>query len=322
MDISVTVKFWVLPLLRIAVPIFFMITGLFYDRIYDAEKAGKQIKKIAIFALVANLLHVAWEISKLLLNGDSITIYFKEVIKPTSLIELFCFNQPVWRTSIWYINALLYVLILVYILQKRNKQNVKKLYPLIPFLLIGNFVLGTYAPVLFGESVSLFYSRNFLLCGLPYFLIGNYLSNHIFRIKNKLLFLLISTFYFVTLLEQKLLFHFDLLFHCDLFIGTTLLAVTIFLLFMQNENWFNNKICVTLAGYGKNYSFIIYIVHSIIIEMFSKVISMCGSYTELLENIFRWCGPIVVLICSTFVAAVWVMINKNIKQLRTSKNSI
>lgn len=59
MDISPTLELWISPFLRIAVPIFFMITGFFYNQIYNAGKAGKQIKKVAVFAVIATLLHIA-----------------------------------------------------------------------------------------------------------------------------------------------------------------------------------------------------------------------------------------------------------------------
>lgn len=184
---------------------------------------------------------------------------------------------------------------------------------MIPILLIGNFVLGTYAPTIFGESIGLFYSRNFLFCGLPYFLLGSFLSRHNVKIKNTWLFLLVIAFYSVTLTEHKLLSQYNLLHHQDLFIGTTFLAVAIFAFFIQNEDWFGGKVGKTLAGYGRKYSFVIYIIHSIIIEVFSKIISAMGAYTAFVEQIFRWCGPIIVLICSTILAVVWEKISKKIK---------
>ena len=48
-------------LTRIAVPIFFMITGYFYSDVIDRHREVIQIKKIFRLLIEANLLYLLWE---------------------------------------------------------------------------------------------------------------------------------------------------------------------------------------------------------------------------------------------------------------------
>ena len=66
-----------------------------------------------------------------------------------------------------------FLVICIHIADKLNIR--KKMYFLIPVLLITNIIFGEYAIALFNKDYDPIYMRNFLFIGLPYFLIGDLL---------------------------------------------------------------------------------------------------------------------------------------------------
>ncbi len=300
MDIPTYLLNIIQPLLTTAVPVFFMITGFFYESVVESGSEKRQLKKIAILTLVANLIHILWCCFKLIINRKSILILLTEVLNLEALLNLFVFNQPIWRTSIWYINALLIVLVLIYIVRKW--VDPQKLYLLIPVLLVLNLVLGTYSFILPGnEHILLCYSRNFLLCGIPYFLLGNYVSSKkqsICKLFGK--WQCVVLFWIVGCFELWILNYFGLLQHNDHLASSFFLALSLFCVFAKN-NSFVGKFSEKISIWGRKYSFAIYVAHSIIIEIFYKIVYK-ASVVPFVIDIFSYIGPILVLIASTFFA--------------------
>jgi len=300
MDIPTFLLNIVQPLLTTAVPVFFMITGFFYSETMGSAPKKRQIRKIAKLALVANLIHIGWRCFKHLLNGESILDFVAEVMNPEALLNLVVFNQPVWRTSIWYINALLIVLVLIYIVRKW--VDPQRLNFLIPVLLVLNLVLGTYSFILPGnEHVLLCYSRNFLFCGIPYFLLGNYVSGKkqsICKLFGK--WQCVVLFWIVGCFELWILNYFGLLQHNDHLASSFFLALSLFCVFEKIKS-FDGRFSEKISIWGRKYSFAIYVAHSIIIEIFYKIVYKASGVPFVID-IFSYIGPILVLIASTFFA--------------------
>ena len=302
MDLPKSIEVVAQPFLTVAVPIFFMITGFFYTQTYDTGKVKKQIKKVAFLAVVANLVHLGFQAFKYIVNGDSLYGLSSKVLEPNAIINLIIFNQPVWRTSLWYINALLYVLVIVFLFQKISIK-LDKLNLVIPALLICNLLIGTYSTVFSEETLLLCYSRNFLFCGLPYFLIGNYIYHNKTRLCEgfgKIIYAFLSLI--VAYGELSILKYAGLLRYTDHLISTPFLAVSLFCLFIKNKDKFKSKVWTTVAEWGRKYAFLIYILHSIIIEIFYQILPKVGSLVPGLQCIFEYTGPIIVLVASTLLS--------------------
>jgi len=298
------------PLMKTAVPIFFMITGFFYTQTCNSGRSLKQIKKIAILALLANMLHIGWTVFKHLLNGSSLIEYLQKCLAPSNLVNLLFFNQPLWRISIWYINALLYVLIFIFLIQKIGFKKLDKLHWAIPLLLVGNLIFGTYAPLLFSESFELCYSRNFLFCGLPYFLAGYCLYHFRFKVKRYVVIIILVVCYLTSQAEIALLHFNNLLLHQDHLISTFFLSISLFMLFVQNNERFAGIKHSLIAELGRTCSFTIYITHSIIIEILAKIVAKANGYVVGVDRIYLWIGPIAVLLCSALIGYLWNKIKK------------
>ncbi|MBQ1991839.1 MAG: acyltransferase family protein, partial [Clostridia bacterium] len=74
------------PLARIAVPVFFMITGYYYSLTKERKKEKKQIIKVLKLFLSANVLYVFWSLVKVVMNGDSITAFIGDVFSIKTIL--------------------------------------------------------------------------------------------------------------------------------------------------------------------------------------------------------------------------------------------
>lgn len=280
------------PLCRIAVPIFFMITGYFY---YKTSKSPlKQIKKVLILIILANFLYFIFGI---IINGKVDLPTKEDIFK--SLI----FNSSPFAFHLWYLNALLYVLVIAYIADKLNIR--KRMYFLIPVLLVTNIIFGEYAIVLFNKDYDPIYMRNFLFIGIPYFLIGDLLyknkENLIKKFSIKKLTILIPILVLTTVLEEHILTINKMDAIGDIYISTTFLAIAIFLFAIQVKQVSNENI---LAIIGRKYSTYIYVLHLVFIDIFNKYVSS--------NNILNNSIQIIIFLASLLIAIIYVSFKNKI----------
>lgn len=293
-------------LTRIAVPIFFMITGFFYKNTVKKSREVFQIKKIAFLFVTSNVLYFL-----LMLNDGMESI--SSIFTVKSILSFLFLNASPFSDHLWYLGAILYTLIIVYILNKAGK--IKILYILTPLLLLGDLILGKYSLLLFGNEFPYVFVRNFLFVGIPYFCIGMLIFQYRDIIKRKLsktkLIICTFTFSVTTILERFILESNNLNAARDHYISTTFLAVCLFILFMisfQGDIKFINKLA---AKIGREYSTGIYILHPLIIRIFNKLINIIG-----FETAYAFVQPIIVFIFTTVAVAVICFIIKklNIKK--------
>ena len=187
---------------RIAVPVFFMITGYFYGMVKESGGKIRQIKKIAKLLVGANALYFFYGWFKNIINGKEIMGFLSSLFNLKSMFKFVVLNESPISFHLWYLCAIVYVLIIVYFFEKKWKRE--KLYPFIPVLLLTDLVLGKYSRLILGIELPFILVRNFLCVGLPYFLIGDILSMNKTKIKSLSLCLLIFAFILINILENFL----------------------------------------------------------------------------------------------------------------------
>lgn len=279
-----------LALTRFAVPIFFLISG-FYSYYKNNEKALQKYKTRIIRLL------------KLIITAN--LFYFIVTPKFHNLINLYqffniktiaaclIFNLPLIAGHLWFLDALLYCYILVFVLSKFN-LNLKKFYFIIPILLITNLILGEISSSI-RIVIPYYYYRNFIFTGLPFFMIGylihdkeEFIKN---KISNKLILLTLVPICCLTIIES-------IYATTDLYLGTILFSIMIFIWSILNQNSLNFKI-TNLIG-GKLYGYI-YILHLFVVFTLLKYFSI---------NI-GWLNPFLVFIVTTILSyIVYTSINK------------
>ena len=259
-------------LCRIGVPIFLMISGYFYRK----EKAIGQIKKIGTLFIEANLLYVAWSLLYGPVSGNYPAVGIKAVLKFIFL------NVSPFGGHLWYLGAILYVLIVVYVVDKTGVR--RTLYYLTPLLLLTDLVLGKYSLLIFGREFPYILVRNWLFTGIPFFALGMLMREKKgFRIPAWG----IPLFAVTTILERYLLVSNDLNATRDQYLSTAFLAVAVFSFALD----YKGKVSKEIARLGQECSTWIYVIHPIFITCYRFVTRRIG-----LESIWDYTGTVVVFI--------------------------
>ena len=277
-------------LTRVAVPIFFMITGYFYSDTVARHKEKQQIKKIFYLVVEANLLFFIWNITLVVLRRDSIMSYMQSIFSGKNMLKFLLFNESPLAVHLWYLGAIFYVLAIVLLVDKFQCRKI--LYDLTPVLLIADLLFGKYSLLIFHREFPYILVRNFLCVGIPYFCIGNIIREKRCSEKwDKAMFLVLIVIFMITsLAERFVLVNAGLNATRDHYLSTTFLAICLFI-YTLKSNWHNKD----LAMVGRKYSTWLYILHPIFITVFSMIVGKLG-----IKSIYRCIAPIVVY-CATLV---------------------
>ena len=158
-------------LTRVAVPIFFMITGYFYSNTVAKHKEKQQIKKIFFLMLKANLLFLIWNLTLILSQKGDLRSYLKAIFTGKNLERFLLLNESPFAGHLWYLGAILYVLLIVSLTDAFQCRKI--VYYLTPVLLAADLLFGKYSLLVLGREYPYIFVRNFLCVGIPYFCIGN-----------------------------------------------------------------------------------------------------------------------------------------------------
>lgn len=301
-------KKYVEPLTRFAVPIFFMITGYFYSTIKHNKREWLQIKKTIVLFIYSNLLYLVWGVVRCVLSDESFSNLIGSILSLKAWIKFICFNESMFAGHLWYLGALIYVLVIVLAVDKYS--NREKLYKFIPVFLLSNVIFGNYSTIIFGERVPLILTRNFLFCGLPFFLLGDALREKQNKFSNKQLLVVAIISVILTIAENLFLLNTGTVFNVDCFIATPFLAYSLFVLFLENRAISNTPFLFKISQLGKNTSTIVYIVHPIAKNIAVKMVNDLGRDIPYLNAIWRYTAPLVIMISCTLFAICYNMLNR------------
>ena len=311
------VGLYVVAISRIAVPVFFMITGFFYN--IDENREKTQIVKLLKIILFASILYFVWNfiigIAKFSVSGniDSIFKVF-EVFNLKSILKLVFLNESPIAGHLWYLNAIVYVFLCSCILKKA--KIFKVLYWITPLLLCVDLIFGKYSIAIFGREFNALYVRNFLFVGIPYFIIGNviryvYIQKHLNVCSHKYLLCVLMIFSaLLCILEKYIILFFEINAARDHYISTTLLACVMFVLFLTAFPADNKKL-KWISDIGRNNSLDIYIIHPI-------VIFVLNTMSEILkiEKVYSYAAPVLVFGVSILLSAFYRRMMSHFKNKR------
>lgn len=294
---------YLVALTRIAVPIFFMITGFFYADAAERKKTGKQLKKIFRLVILSNLLYFAWDILFRLMQGQDVRAFFAAAFSKESAVRFLLLNESPFVWHLWYLSAIFYVLVLVGAMRKAGA--VKLLYLLTPLFLVLTLVLGRYSRIVFHREFLVSISRNFLFAGVPYFCMG--LAIRKADLAKRLAVhrgaVLVGAVLFsgTTWLEHWLLETSGLRSLGDYYISTAGLAAAVFLLFLTDRPGGNcGRLRGMLAHIGREYSTGIYVVQIIVGTLLAMVLEGSGIFAA-----YKMAAPIVVFSVSALCTAAY-----------------
>lgn len=256
-------------------------------------------------AVEANILFFIWNIALDILRREDIISYIQSIFTGKNIIEFLALNESPLAGHLWYLGAILYVLVIVLLVDKLNCRKI--LYYLAPVLLIADLIFGKYSLLIFHQEFPYILVRNFLCVGIPYFCIGNLIREKRCSEKwnRKIFQVLIVVFTITSLAERFVLVSAGLNATRDHYLSTTFLAICLFV-YALKSNWHNKELTVI----GRKYSTWLYIIHPIFITVFSIVTGKLG-----IKSIYRCVAPIVVY-CATLV---FLIILQKVKMAIKSK---
>ena len=288
---------------RVAVPLFFMVSG-YYALGKSKEKLLKSARKTAIMLLWSVGVYFVWGVLWSLYKRTTAE-YLIKFFSAKSILETFVFNNGVILGHLWFLLALLYCyLIYTYILRKASPfvQTTVSAVLLISFFVVRELLKIS------GVSNPVYYLRNFMFVGIPFFLIGglvNRYKEHLINLATPFWVGLMCVGVAVTLVER---FSVDC---CDLYAGTIIAAVALFV-FAQKPGLIVGNM---LAEMGEKYAGDIYIFHSLIITLLNAAASVVGILSL---GVFTWIRPVIVFIASIAVSYLRIAIKK--KMFKNSKS--
>ncbi|MGN1467805.1 MAG: acyltransferase family protein [Ruminococcus sp.] len=277
--------------------LFFMISG-YYIYNADSKKIIKSIKHILFLIVITYVLNIIRIIIQTDFNPYN---QFVELFTVKHIMQYFVLNISLISGVMWFMLALLYCY-LIYLILNHFKLT-KILYIATPILLIINLFIGDIFVHLGITNFSGFV-RNFLITGIPFFTLGNYIHHKLQKIekapyfKNKYL-LLVALFGFVLSVAEALLTK-----EIQYSIGNFVFIITIFLTALYNP-YVQNK---ALEFIGSKCCFWIYILHPIIIHIWKYItFSVYDNY------IFQWITPLCILTMTVLTAVIIELIKKKVK---------
>lgn len=300
---------------RIAVPIFFMITGYYLPLMHN-DKLKRYIRKIIYLTSISTIFYIILNYACSYYGIDIYSKWFNNTLGIKEVVYWILVNVTPIAIHLWYFYALIYVLIIYYIIRKVNKLNL--IYKLLPLLFLCNY-LFSYLPLL--------YSRNFLITGLPYVLLGCIFRKHenqLIRLVSKPYILIIG---FIALCSGLIieLFLYEWtgtkIFR-DYYFFTLPMAAYVFLLTLKYPNIGAGSY---FALIGRKYSAPIYIMHIFFIFTIQYILnSFLGEW--ILQNIyFKNCFPFLVfgitLISIIIGYKIWYLLYTSLSHFTNNKET-
>ncbi len=260
---------------RFAIPLFFMVSGYFcyYEsRTTVEQKLPAKLKRIFWINLGGCFYYFLLQLAIALL-GDSHGSWadFMErlhmMFNKETLINWVVFNQDPFINIMWFTSALLYCYLVMWLVNHFNSYRL--LYAFIPVLLIIHLTVGNVVALFEIETPKIYY-RNFLLFGIPFFMLGNWIHKHQMSIMEK----------FCVKKCQKILLlgaalsvgEWFLVGRHEMYIGSILIVLSAFTLALHQPE---KKADSFITKIGADYSLFIYIVHyslMLVMERFAEKI--------------------------------------------------
>ncbi len=262
------------PLYRLAVPMFFLISGYFN---YTADKDAREgralgfIKRTAKYMIIGFLIYIVFDFVMCFVEGKGVGYYFTTLFYEDFLLEFLILNRPITYTGaqLWFLIALFVISLIHYALVKFDKPHYYKV--IVPVCFAIYFFFAGYMYLLQNTDMPIRYTRNAWFFGLPNFGLGYLLARIDFHKKSwyKYVYLVLGIVFFVLQIEEYKLVKTENI-SLEMYVTSVLSAVFLLQFFLGIKR----ADCPLYYKYiGKNASFYIYILHMAVAVVLSKLIT-------------------------------------------------
>lgn len=265
-------------LTRVAVPIFFMVTGFFLvdpRGLLQSDRLKRTVVKLAWITLWAQLLYMAFYAVTSLAEGQ---VPYK-LWNPFEWLKAVAFGAN-FGGHLWYLNSCLQALIIIWIAVSCGFERM--LVWFIPVGLAMAILLGSYAPAIGVGKLHLMVYRGPVSAALPWIMAGVVLRR-LGRMPRRSTLLVLAAVFAVGVWVE---FNHIIPVRRDMLVAVVPLSVVLFMLFVG----LNPQAMLVVAG--RNYATGIYIMHIAVMHLFRPV---------------SWLYSSVLLAPATFVASLLLL---------------
>ena len=261
------------PLYRLAVPMFFLISGYFNytpDVTHLQKKALTFIKRTAKYMVVGFLIYIVFDFVMCFVEGHGVGYYFTTLFYEDFLLEFLFLNRPITYTGaqLWFLIALFIISLVHYGLVRFNKLHYYKV--IIPVCYAIYFFFAGYMYLVQNTDMPIRYTRNAWFFGLPNFALGFTLAKCNFHKKSwyKYIYLALGVLFFFLQIGEYNLIKTEYI-SLEMYFSSVLSAICLLQFFLGikgADSPFYYK------WIGKNGSFYVYILHMAVAVVLSKFI--------------------------------------------------
>ncbi len=262
------------PLYRLAVPMFFLISG-YFNYTSDAQKLKEKsisfIKRTAKYLIVGFLIYIIFDFVLCLVEGKGVGYYFTTLFYEDFLLEFVFLNRPITYTGaqLWFLIALFIISLVHYLLVRFNRIHYYKVIVPVNFAIY--FFFAGYMYLVQNTDMPIRYTRNAWFLGLPNFGLGFLIARIDFHKKSwyKYLYLLTGIlFFFMQMVEYALVKTENI--SLEMYVTGILAEVCLLQFFLGIKN----ADCPAYYRWvGKNGAFYVYILHMAVAVVLSKFIT-------------------------------------------------
>lgn len=281
---------------RMAVPLFFAISGWFSFRV-EGARLRKRVVHLWKLEGLGILIYGGYRCFIALYLGGSWQDCWQAVTFPgEKILRWLVLNVDPYSGHLWYLSAaaMCYLVLWAYTkLRRKRPVSYRPLYLLGAVLLCAHFAMGEFARFT-GIWVDYRVYRSGAFLGLPMFLMGLFLREHREKLQQKLRFReawLILGGVALSILEWLSLGG------AELYLGTVL-AVAAMLLYFDRHPMSHRD----MAPLGRM-STTIYLLHLMVLQIYQGFLQ--SSAQAVLGNAEPWLAPVLVATVSLLIAWVW-----------------
>lgn len=169
------------PVYRLAVPLFFTISGYFNyrpDKQKQLSGALSFIKRSAKYTAVGFGFYIVFDFIMCYVDGNGVGYYFTTLFYENLLFDFFFLNRPITYSGaqLWFLIALFVVSLVHYALVRFGKE--KWYHWIVPVGLAIQLFFGAYMRLFQYTDMPIRYTRNAWFNGLPFFGLGYLLAQY------------------------------------------------------------------------------------------------------------------------------------------------
>lgn len=268
-------KDFFIPICRMAVPLFFMISGYFMvsdTGDISVNHLWRTVKKIFRINIVATAVYLLYFVSlstlQYIMTGET---NYMDVFFPDHFWSKLLLSNP-YAGVLWYLVAYMEALLVIIFSIKFNFFSyLQKFFPL--FFILG-LLMGTYN--FWFPIDDICYHRNFMTMALPFIMLGSWIKQHLYELldvfKQKM-YLIILVFLIIAYSEYYMILFYDREGRGDYWFSIIPLSFFVFLLCLQSFNFWKNTLLIFI---GKYLSLYIYLYHVLIRDIFNLLLYKLG----------------------------------------------